>query len=389
MNLSIYKRTYFFFIFLYFLQSLKVWFLWNIPGGVLGIICLLIAFIYKKKIVFYKSNSNIWILIVGIFACLLSYDFESVLNVINILVMPVNAYVIMMLNREDKKNLLTFIRNGCFYLLLPSLPLFLLYHVGFDFINLGIQQGPMNFYVVQNHIFFLSSNYGIRFQSYFCEPGHLGMILAFLLYSQHFNLKDKKNLYLLVNLLFTLSLAAYVLAFIAYIFTYISLLQKKLLVKYSVIATIVILCSFFLIKEIPILNDFIFSRLQYDSSSQRFEGDNRISYQTALFFENLDFRSLWNGIGSKGILNNELAGTGVIIYIIQFGIRGMLVIFLYYIMMLLKYWDKKSVFVLLFYCISFYQRSYALWACQIFLFILIISNNLYMNNKFYDYNARC
>lgn len=388
MNLSIPKRIYFFFIFLYFLQSLKIWFLWHIPGGFIGLICIFIAISYRKRIGFIRQNSSLWILLLGIIACFGSYEFESTFNIINILMMPINAYVLMMLHSDDKKKLLIYIRNGLYYLLIPSLPLFLLYLIDIDFINIGTQQGPMDFYIVQNHIFFLSSDYGIRFQSYFCEPGHLGMILAFLLYSQKFYLKDKKNLYLLINLLFTLSLAAYVLAFIAYFFIFVSFLQKKFFVRYSIIAVIVIMCSFFLIKEIPILNDFIFSRLQYDPSSQKFEGDNRISYQTAIFFANLDLRSLWNGIGGKAILNNELAGTGVVMYIIQFGIKGILAISLYYVTMLIKYWDKKSVLVLLFYCISFYQRSYALWACQVFLFILIISNNKYGNNKLYGYNTK-
>ena len=354
----------------------------------MGIICLLIALLYKKKIGFDKKNSNIWILIIGIIACFFCYEFESILNVINILVMPINAYILMMLNSNDKQKLLTFIRNGFFYLLLPSLPLFLLYLVGIDFINLGNQQGPMEFYVVQNHIFFLSSDYGIRFQSYFCEPGHLGMILAFILYSQRFNFKDKKNLYLLTNLLFTLSLAAYVLCFIGYFFTFIASLNRTNLIKYSVACIIVLIGSYYAIREIPILNELIFSRLQYDSTSQKFEGDNRVSYQTALFFESLDLNTLWNGIGTRNTLLNDFSGTGIIIFIIQFGIKGLLSIFLYYLTMLLKYWDKTSILLLLFYCISFYQRSYALWACQVFLFILIISNNKYGNNKLYGYNTK-
>ena len=82
----------------------------------------------------------------------------------------------------------------------------------------------------------------------------------------------------------------------------------------------------------------------------------------------------------------EIRGTGLYIHIIQYGIIGVLSILFYYMLILFKY--KKtylSIGLFFLYIFAFYQRSYALWACELILFVSYVSINEKDDNILYNY----
>ena len=61
-----------------------------------------------------------------------------------------------------------------------------------------------------------------RFHSIFLEPGHLGCIIAFFVMANQYNFKNRYVLIMSIVLLFTLSLAGYVLFYIGFLVYFIN-----------------------------------------------------------------------------------------------------------------------------------------------------------------------
>lgn len=89
-----------------------------------------------------------------------------------------------------------------------------------DIPPVGIIKAPFYYSDHYNYIFFiLPIEYLFpRFSGPFIEPGHMGMISVFLIYANNFDFKSRKFLWiLLIGVLFSLSLAAYILLTISII----------------------------------------------------------------------------------------------------------------------------------------------------------------------------
>ena len=82
----------------------------------------------------------------------------------------------------------------------------------------------------ENHIFFIVSSYhslDIRFHAFFLEPGHLGVILAFFIFANQYDYRKESIIILSIILLFTMSLAGYILYLVGFILLYFNSSNKK------------------------------------------------------------------------------------------------------------------------------------------------------------------
>lgn len=370
------QKVYSFFWALYFLQSMLFMYTWSIPGGIFGIVIILMSILFRNKL--YISPRCKWqyaILLIGIICFCFNYEINSWLYAINILALPVCIFFLLKTPESYRANLILYIRDIFYFLLLPSLPLFILHIVGITIFNIGNVEYDL--YRGYNCIFyFYQPEYGIRYNSYFCEPGHLGMILSFLLFANRFDFRNRRNLYLLINLFFTLSLAAYVLCFMGFIIYRIS--SGKLKIS-SLIKSFVLLLAIIVIgMNIPVIQELIFERLVYNKDTGTIAGDNRINWNAKSFLENITTDEFLYGIGTKKMDMLEIAGTGFFIHVISHGFISILLIIFYYLAILFKQrLNLINVGLFFIYAISFYQRSYALWASELILFICVVtcSNN--------------
>lgn len=368
---------------LYFLQSMKFAYLWLVPGGIFGILILLISLIS-----IHISNVSRWVSLIflGLLTFALSYDYNTIYEAINILVLPLDIAFLVIMPWKFKRDLIFATRNTFFYIFVFSLPFFLLYQIGLDVFNIGPFEYNLTYYGT-HHLFFLyQPYYGVRYSSLFCEPGHIGMILSLLLYCLNYDLHNKKNLYLLINLLFTLSLAAYVLGFLGFIL--LKLKKSNLSIVKIISSVVALLFIIYLLSNIPVVNELIFSRLAIDSDSNTIAGDNRINYNAAMYFSTITFKEFFWGIGSKVMDENNIAGTGFYIHVMRYGLVSVILIFIYYLKLLRSnVLSFSTVSLFLLYIFSFYQRSYALWACELILFVSYISySNFLYNGKDKIYN---
>ena len=366
------QKVYSLFWTLYFLQSMYFMYTWKIPGGVFGLFIILMSVMFKNELgLISYSKWQFCILFTGIICFCLNYNITDVVYAINILALPICIFFLIKTPIAYRIKLVLYIRNILFYLLIPSLPLFLLHLCGITIFNCGYIEN--NIYKGYNYLFyFYQPVYGIRFTSYFCEPGHLGMILSFVLYANNFNLKDKKNIYLLINLLFTLSLAAYLLCFLGLIIHRIN--NGRLKPSSLIITFLILLCIIVIGFNVPVVKELIFDRLIFDGDTGTIAGDNRINWNAKVFLEAITNNELMYGIGPEKMNSLGISGTGFFIHVITYGLISIFFIVLYYLLILFRQkLNLISIGFFILYSISFYQRSYALWASELLLYICFVT----------------
>lgn len=376
------KFIYFFFVFLFFLQSMKAWFLWDIQGGYLSLICLIAAFVARKtkRSIFFKFDSKFFpLLIIGCLATLIAENEKTIVVCAAKILLVINVLIIYYLDPKNQKELLQFIINGFVLILIPSILLYYAFLFGYDLFNGGIIHNDNLGYTFTNHYFFLSGFYGIRFQSIFCEPGHLAMIISLLLFGTGYDFKDWKVCFLTFVVLASLSLAGYVIMFLGFVFSRFSEGKFNLtkILKSSIgILTVLILIlgGFALLGKTEILNELILSRIAFDEDRGTISGDNRVSWQVDQYIESMSLDEMLLG-GVNLNYNDELQGTGIKMYMIQYGIIAIALIFLFYYLLLKKKFSKIGAFALLLFSLSFIQRCYAIWFCQMVMYTLFVSIN--------------
>lgn len=388
MNNNIFRKLYIYLFAFYLICSLNPWFVWYFPIKYLVFLLSLgcsILFILSNhandKI--HKQN----LIFLFFYLIVINYCYIYKVNIsISTLVVSF-SYVILffiyqILTDDDKLKLKKIIINIFFYIILISLPFYIL--IVFLHFNLphGTLYAPGDVYgfPFENYFFLIIGNSRFRYQSIFTEPGHLGMILAFVLYMEKFDLKNKKNLLFLIASVFTFSLASYLLIIIGIVLF--SFSKGKKIIK-KIFILIIIMLSLFCIgvsfyKSHPksLLSIMILSRLEFDSS-KGISGNNRNSYFFEKEYKKITKKEKVFGL-EKSKLNKLIdgAGTSYKIFIVQYGYIGIiLLLFLFFPISMQNRNKKYGIGCFLLFLSSFLQRPYILWPIETFLFLLSIDTN--------------
>ena len=148
----------------------------------------------------------------------------------------------------------------------------------FDYtVGLGIPHSIVPFYednvgvYIDYKFSYIHLESWLRLCGLFNEPGYFGTFLGFALVQEKFNMKKVGNIILLIAGIFTFSLAFYAIVIIGLMLT---INNRKMFLKVSIfIATLVLIVPYIAQKYEHV--EFILERLEFDSSSKRFVGDNR------------------------------------------------------------------------------------------------------------------
>lgn len=208
-----------------------------------------------------------------------------------------------------------------------------------------------------------------RFQAFFLEPGHLGTIVALFLFADHYDFSKKRNVIFIIAVIISLSASAYVLVAVGYI------LYKYSRNKSSQFLLGILFVVFFIwfFAEYNggdnAINNLIFGKLTREEGA--IEG--RVSMEVIQAFYDMwssgDKLLLGRGMFDK----DELIGAGFILFFVQQGIIGtILLIIVYYTI----YKSCKSSYGFLFfllYIVSFSQRTYPYWDFFLIPFVLGLS----------------
>ncbi len=217
-------------------------------------------------------------------------------------------------------------------------------------------------------------HYSDRFTAVFNEPGHLGMILAYLLYANKYDLKRKSVLVCFLSLLFTLSLAAYVLLFIG-IFVYLIIHKRKAIKKFIGVVILLFVSYMIVINHNGgdnIINEKIVHRLEIDRE-RGIAGNNRVSQDTDEYFANVSFVDIFLGKHDIVYLERKgVQGAGYKIYLLRYGLITLFFVFLLYLC-IARYEINNRLYsygFLFIIAISFWQRSYPLMTAQLAIYII-------------------
>lgn len=364
------KLLFYLGLLLAFYGSLHPWFLWPLgdlyplPAGALVCTAMLIS----------KSTNDSWFTCDNFLAPIVGYvaisTYMLITNGTNI-----NGYIVNMFNisiffsifrlsPERMETVMTLLCKTMGCLLAVSIPAFLLYLVGFQFAGVNATYGD-GVYTYTNYFLFMIDDRTLwaffpRFSSVFLEPGHLGTAATLLLSTQFGKWKKWYNIVLLIALLLTFSLAAYVI-YVVVIFLKLWTQGKhfigKLIMMTSFLATIAV-GSFFYNNGENLLHDLILIRLEVEDGE--LAGNNRVTEDFDTDFEKLCSSPVV--IFGKKRENPEFGNSGYKVFIYENGIIGTILMLAFYIVSLGKVRNKKaatSAFILAF--LGFVVRGYPLW----------------------------
>ena len=224
---------------------------------------------------------------------------------------------------------------------------------------------------------FSSSSQIVRLCGIFNEPGFIGTIAALILSASDFNLKDKKNIIILIAGMMSFSLAFALISILYLILKY----SKN--IKTFIIVIIIIFAYINILPNIHTNNANINNIIQRMTITENgLLGDNRSKKQLDLIFDYSIRTKPIFGFGD-GYLQTQNTGGGNLtykIYVIQYGIFGCLLMWGSLLLASL-YKNKNNInvfFYIIIFFLSIYQRPHIFnLMYQILLFggILYVKDN--------------
>lgn len=388
-------------LFVCFLQSMQFWVTWYVKPILVLIFAIAVILLYcmvnRPKL--YITNKRIVLIISLLAVCL--YD-GALLGINSILFNCMSCFSViflLLLPNKQLADILDSITKWFACLLFPSLIIYILVsllHIHLP--PLGVIRPPDNIVAAYgdflNYIFYVENNYSLellfmRFNGPFIEPGHLGMICSFLLYANRYDFKRKDVWVVLFSLLFTLSLAGYILSFLGFFMIYTEKIRK------IIFPAILSVCAYFYVSTVwnggdNEVNQLIFTRMEYDAE-KGITGNNRFGGYTDYYFDSyMDTGRLWLGMDTRYLTDLKergvIGGAGYKIYILNYGIVGVFVAFGFYYLVALFSIKKRYAFCFLLLIIaSFMQRAYPLWFAWLLPYIAgIAKNNEYLTYSVYE-----
>ena len=389
---------FYFAIFILFITSMGCWIGWMGRAKYIYIAALILLLISLYNYYFIKFDLSKKNVILTFILCASSVIFDELkIEKIGSFIV---YFVICCLHEKYQKQCLNYIFRWFAWMMIPSI-------IVYSFVQMGIMPSFGNINVYDNdtygfyqagyitrkqyYIYCYSSFYNIRFNVPFIEPGHLGMMSAFLIYADGFQFNKKETYILLLTIILSMSLAGYVLCFASYLF--LKFEKKELKFRFIVLfflGTLTLYLFGTLYNEGDnLLNELIISRLEYDED-KGFTGNNRVFGKIDMYFAAMfnDTNIMLFGY-KKEILEylawNHSRGTGLMRCMVAHGFIGTIVGIKFCIASYLYAENKKTALMfLIFVFMLYWQRTYPFWFSWLICFVFGIANRsnvLYENRN--------
>lgn len=362
------------------LYSSYPFFLWNLDT--IKIILLFLFLSIRTLLLTRKlSRLNSYAIYFCVILWLYLYVFHSVyitdiFTTIITRLLPV--IFIILLSSDEKIQLVKYTTNIFAFIILLSLFFFLLWVIGIDMPHTRIEHSDSFYSHFQCYYFFITKvELGLftRFQSVFTEPGHLGMFVSLLLYLNQYNWRKWQCWVFLISLLWSFSLAAYILfvaGFIMYnIFANNRIWQAILKTFVGIFVFCIFSVIYYSLQPNSVLSVLILSRLEIDKT-RGIVGNNRNEESLERYYDRFEETTQYlYGIGVKKCDELFMSGgnSSYKIFILQYGFIGILLLLLWGIIVVYPTKSKLYWGLLILYCLSFWQRPYALWEIELFPFL--------------------
>lgn len=364
--------------------SAKPWFIWHrgtYTLALLGVFMLLrfylsTGLIPKKIIRSFIFACVLCLYLYSLHAFYISDAFTTILT----RTLPLCLFILF--NDNEKSKYLKLLIDTLSYILLISLLFFIAFHLQIPLPYSRLTNADSFYNEMYNYYaFVIPGHSGIftRFQSVFTEPGHLGMIIALLFYIDGYDFKKWQSWILIISLLWTFSVAGYLLFVLGYI-VYKVCSSKQILrrvIGLSVVCTIVVCAMGAYYKSNPdsLVSTMILERLQFDDE-KGLSGNNRNTQQFMQCYTQFknSFDVFW-GLGTEKYQSLDFisGNSSYRCFVLEYGILGLLLLACFYISCIEPQSSKIYWGLFILYCFSFWQRPYALWEIESFSFIAFSS----------------
>ena len=366
------------------LKSMQFFYLWETDSRMLQTLALLSGLIYYFRYSnrMHYSHTSWGLFLVYALAALWN-SFQSNTGIGILLVASPFLLFFLTMPEDHKLRLLNIWTRLYACILLVSLVAFWISWIpGVPNDGIVINEGAEGYVYTNYWLCIRGAFYDIRFNSFFLEPGHTAMIAAFTIMANNFNLKDKYVLTILICSLFTFSLAGYVLFIAGYLMKRVFQNSFREAFK-SVLRYVALLaCSYFVAINYNggdnLVNMLIVERLQYDDEVG-ISGNNRTGERTDdTFYDFMRSSEVLTGMPPSKYSSYRdedlIRGAGYKLYIMQKGIVGTILIFVFYFMLYRKGKSRSLMScMLVMYILAFIQRAYPMWAAWSCLFILAMA----------------
>lgn len=370
------------------IMSLKPWFGWAFDFNL-----FLIPIFISLRILCFKKAYSIcaWISFLSFIPAsifllqLFSTSIPSSIKILIYTIIPIVA--ILFMGPMEKKILLNRIINIYCLILLVSLIGFIMFKIGVPLLNSPIDNPNPVYGNFTNYYFFtLSLNLGIftRFSSMFIEPGHVGMINSIILFIIGYRILNFKSLLLTITLIWTFSLAGYLLYLIGLVL-HTFCVSKDLTKTIAKLMGIIIFIGFmgtslYVCNRDNPFSIMILSRLEIDSSGN-FSGNNRTTDNFNSYYK--QFKStdeFFTGIGVNRMYKYFYGtpNTSYKTFILENGVIAMLFLLLFFLIYLWSFPSRLGFGLLILLMIAFIQRPYILWPIESY--IALSSITLFSKN---------
>lgn len=328
-------------------------------GPILIVIDALLMIVMSNLPIKINLNRRLAFLLIAIVALVVWSNFVNgpVYGVITFLQF-LTVLILIQLPYEYLKDLLYFTIKWFAILLIPSL---LIYWALF-FVNLpsfGTFVHPV-YVPFDNYIFYIRTTWdnGIftRFNAFLLEPGHLALLCTFLTLAARYNFKQNKWLYILgISTLFSFSLAGYLLYSIGYLLLKINSVTKAAITGLAL--AVLVIAAIQLGGGENAINKLILERLERDEHSG-IKGNNRFTDSTDFIYEQaVEKGNAWTGVKNSTNMKN-VQGAGYKIFVIQNGFIGIILAFIFYILVIPSDPDYRyTICYLIVLSLCFIQRS--------------------------------
>lgn len=362
-----------------------------------------VSYVYKSvnKISLNKSRNTIC----GFLLLALGFVMMNGLNLTILIRSFLFVYPLWVLFSDIKNSqiLLSKVTTWLSYIIGLGLILHLYMVLNGKFLGLPIVHPTNSYYTFFNYFVLLESinSSSNRFTSIFLEPSFCATLIAFLLYTNKYDFKKKANWVLFIGLIFTYSLAGYLLTLLGYIYY---LYQRGVKVRYYILAFF-LFAGFYHISVTyndgdNAVNNLIFKRFEYDKE-KGIVGNNRFSDATDYYLDQMFSDGTFVfGLGAEEITRinggqgweeqsdyvNQIRGAGYKIFLLYYGVFTTVIFLLAYMLLgplntvpsSRKYLRGFVILIV----VTFLQASYPASYAWLIPFIFACSNEI--NSYYYN-----
>ena len=364
-----------FFVTLTICMQNPIWIFWK-SGTIIGYMFafLLLLFLMKNHCVKLRFLDLIICAFFFLIFLYIPFFYDFRFSSIFILV---SYFVGISLDEDIFRKSLSFISKYLYYIILISLPAWLIHLYVYEFPLFGeldLSEMKGTYSICNNYLLFVTNPSSLdlyRFYSMFDEPGVLGTLSAFVLYGNKYDFSKKENIVILIGSLFTYSMTFYLLTLIGWIYqSMCSLSLRKILLSIALIIGTFSILFFFLSEDEAFQRSVLdrFSEISFNQVENR-TGDS----VNAFWGKYITSTDCILGMGTSFLGNFYDFGNSYKRFIIEYGLLGTILLLVMYLRFV-REWNRLVFGFFIIFVLSFLQRPYAFSAWQIFIFIAVISN---------------